>query len=47
MIEYTSPEFEFVEFEKEDTIITSTPCPEFVCESDYGTICDGRPYNGN
>lgn len=47
MEKYESPEFEFIEFEKEDTIITSGGCNSYVCENDYGNVCDGRPYNGS
>lgn len=45
MEKYITPEVEVVEFDEND-IVTASPCNGFVCEVDYGNICDGRPISG-
>lgn len=43
--EYFKPSLEVITIENSD-IVTSSTCPEYVCDYDYGDICDGRPVNG-
>ena len=46
--EFESLEVEFVDFvgDGDDPVIVSK-CPEYVCTSDYGSACDGKPYSGS
>lgn len=51
MLEYASPEVEFIDFVAND-IFTSSNCEEeydecdYVCPDEYGNTCTGNPYGG-
>ncbi|MBR4711027.1 MAG: hypothetical protein IKP10_03275 [Clostridia bacterium] len=40
MEKYETPEVEFVEMEDSDVICASSTCPEYVCQSRYGSYCE-------
>lgn len=44
MTKYAAPKAEFVDFEANDVIATST-C-DYVCPESYGNGCTGLPYYG-